>query len=396
MRQTRDWYRITNAADGKAADLYVYDSIGKSWWDDQTVTAKQFVADLAALPESVETIRVHVNSPGGDVFDAVAIANALRNHKATVEMSIEGLAASAATIITSAGDTVRMARNSLLMIHNPHGFVMGPAGDMRKTADLLDKVRASIVATYQWRSKLGAEDLIALMDATTWMDGEQALANGFVTEIVDDVKAETVFRPAAIAHLGEVPEKHRPLVRALVRAEKPAVDPDEDTEKPKDDAIEPDEGGGCPDGYEKGDDGMCHLVGKAKASKPAAAALIARACREQGFPEMTEGLLGLPMATVTAKLEAAARAKAEREARATAIRGLCATAKLPELAEGYIAGEMPVASVQAHLTTVTAKLDRVEIDARVPPPGDARGGHGVTTESLWDDYRKSQLATKGA
>lgn len=328
--KTRSWYRIVNAADGTAADLYVYDSIGKSYWDDSTVTAKQFVADLAALPESVKTIRVHVNSPGGDVFDAVAIANALKAHPASIEMSIEGLAASAATIITMAGDTIRIVKNGLVMVHNPHGFVFGTAEEMRKIAGLLDKVRDSIVATYQWHSELDAAALIALMDEITWMDAEEAVAKGFATEIIEPAaKASAAFRPAAfrpaaLTPLGDVPEKFRPTVEAW-------------TEKPDPALPAP------------------------PAPVAASAAEVLKACTQAGCLDLAEGLIA-----ASATLEQVqGRTGAAKE-----IRALCATAKLPELAASYIQAETPVAVVRAQLTTLTARLDRVEIDGHLLPGAD--------------------------
>jgi ATP-dependent protease ClpP protease subunit len=318
VKTPRAWYRIVNAADLGSADLYVYDSIGKSFWDDSTVTAKQFVADLAALPESVKTIRVHVNSPGGDVFDAVAIANALKAHPAEIEVSIEGLAASAATIITMAGDRIRIVENGLVMVHNPHGFVYGTAEDMRKIAGLLDKVRDSIVATYQWHSTLDAEALIALMDATTWMDADEALEKGFATEIIDAVPAEAQFRPAAVAALGEVPAKHRPALEAFTA--KPAPAPPQPTAAaPKD--------------------------------------VLAR-CAKAGLLDLAEPLIeaGATLEQADARLAAAAE-----------IRALCTTAKFPELAAGYIRAQTPADVVRAHLTTLGAKFDAIEIDGSLRP-----------------------------
>jgi ATP-dependent protease ClpP protease subunit len=321
--KTRTWYRIVAQADSDVAELFVFDSIGKSFWDDSTVTAKQFVADLAALPESVQTIRVRVNSPGGDVFDAVAIANALRAERTekgrTVEMSIEGLAASAATIITMAGDPIRIVKNGLVMVHNPHGFVYGTAEDMRKIAGLLDKVRDTIVATYQWHSSLDAETLVALMDETTWMTAEEAIEKGFASELVEDAAQATAqFRPAALVPLGEIPAKHRPAVDAWTA--KPAAPP------------EP--------------------------AKPAAAKDVLARCKAAHLLELAEPLLdaALSLDQVDARLAAA-----------TEIRALCTTGKFPELAAGYIQAATPAAVVRAHLTTLGAKFDAIEIDSHVRP-----------------------------
>lgn len=204
----RDWYRLSVRAEQSEADLYVFDSIGRSWWDDETVTAKQFIADLNALPASVTRINLHVNSPGGDVFDAVTIANALKAHPARVAVSIEGLAASAATIITSAGDEIRIAENALMMVHNPWSIVLGDADDMRAAAEQLDRVRAAIIATYQWHSKLSAAELGELMDEVTWMDAAESVANGFATEVGAEVKAAASLDRRAAAALGAIPAEY--------------------------------------------------------------------------------------------------------------------------------------------------------------------------------------------
>lgn len=322
MKTPRAWYRIVNAADGAAADLYVYDEIGASFWNDQAVTAKAFIDEIQALPESVKTLRLHVNSPGGDPFEATAIANTLRAQRTekgrSVEVSIEGLAASAATIITSAGDPIRIADNALMMVHDPSGLVWGPAAEMRKMADLLDTIRDSIIATYRWVSDLSAEALAELMAATTWMDANEAVANGFATEIVETVKVAASFRPEVRARLGAIPEAYRARIEALI--------------------VRPTE----------------------PAPPPVAAApreVLAR-CKAAGYLELAEPLIeaGATLDQVDARL-----------AHAKEIRGLCATAKLAELAEGYIRAGTPADVVRTHLTTLTAKLDRSEIDSRLTP-----------------------------
>src|SRR5687767_1079301 len=136
--KARTWYRVENAADPSIADIYIVDIIGgwiDEWFGDSQgiLTAKQFLNDLAKLPEAVKTLRIHVNSPGGDVFGAVQIANALRDQQTSKNRSVdtinEGLAASAASIILMAGKTVTMADNALTMIHNPWSIGIGEAKD---------------------------------------------------------------------------------------------------------------------------------------------------------------------------------------------------------------------------------------------------------------------------
>ena len=231
IQRLRDWYRLEIRAEAASeADLYIFDAIGKSFWDDDTVTAKKFVADLKALPKSVERIRVHVNSPGGDVFDAVTIANALREHPAEVHVTIEGLAASAATVVTMAGERITIAENALMMIHEPSSYTIGTAAEMRSAAEALDRIRDVIIATYRWHSQLPAERLGEMMTAVTWMNAEEALENGFATEIGAEVKAAAHFDPRILAKLDPVPAKYAETLRANGRDAMPG--PDEKEEKP--------------------------------------------------------------------------------------------------------------------------------------------------------------------
>jgi ATP-dependent Clp protease, proteolytic subunit ClpP len=168
----------------KSAELILYGSIGHDEdWDD--ISDKAFKQDIENLGD-VENITLHINSPGGSVFSAVAIANTLKNHKAKVVANIDGLAASAATIITSACDVVRMPKNALFMIHNPITFAYGNNQDMEKTLDMLNKVKNSIIETYLYKANTDKETLSKLMNDETWMDAETAKEYGFIDEILDE------------------------------------------------------------------------------------------------------------------------------------------------------------------------------------------------------------------
>ncbi|HUT44358.1 MAG TPA: head maturation protease, ClpP-related, partial [Desulfobacterales bacterium] len=120
--------------------------IGEDFWSGGGVTAKNFQKELSAIKAS--QIDLHINSPGGEVFDGIAIYNLIKQHPANVTTYIDGLAASIASVIALAGDTIYMAENALMMIHNPYGMVMGMAEDMRKMAERLDVVRDSISKAY--------------------------------------------------------------------------------------------------------------------------------------------------------------------------------------------------------------------------------------------------------
>ena len=182
-KQFKFWNVMKNEEE-KSAELILYGSIGSDeYWDD--ISDKAFKQDIENLGD-VENITLHINSPGGSVFSAVAIANILKNHKAKVTANIDGLAASAATIITSACDTVRMPKNALFMIHNPITFAYGNNQEMQKTVQMLDKVKNSIIETYLNKTKTDKETLSELMDNETWMNAEEAKEYGFIDEILDE------------------------------------------------------------------------------------------------------------------------------------------------------------------------------------------------------------------
>ena len=182
-KQLKFWNVMKNDEE-KSAELILYGSIGSDeYWDD--ISDKAFKQDIENLGD-VENITLHINSPGGSVFSAVAIANTLKNHKAKITANIDGLAASAATIITSACDTVKMPKNALFMVHNPITFAYGNNQDMQKTLEMLNKVKNSIIETYLNKAKTDKETLSELMDNETWMSAEEAKEYGFVDEILNE------------------------------------------------------------------------------------------------------------------------------------------------------------------------------------------------------------------
>lgn len=184
--KTKFWNIMKNEEEN-SADMILYGTIGSDeWWDD--ICDKTFKEDIANLGE-VENINLHINSPGGSVFAAVAIANTLKNHKAKVTAYIDGLAASAATIITSACDVVKMPKNALFMIHNPLTWAYGNKQELEKTGILLDKVKDSILETYLAKAKdKTKEELSVLMDEEKWFNAEEAKEYGFIDEIVGEME----------------------------------------------------------------------------------------------------------------------------------------------------------------------------------------------------------------
>ena len=179
------WYTIRARATG--AEVLIYDEIGA-----YGVSAKGFLAELGALPDDAP-IDLRLNSPGGSVFDAVAIYNALTRHSGTITVWIDGIAASAASYIAMAGDEIVMPENAFLMIHDPSGIVMGTAADMRDMAGTLDKVAASITRGYAAKSGKPEAQIAALMASETWFDASDALDLGLATRMAEPVRIAASF-----------------------------------------------------------------------------------------------------------------------------------------------------------------------------------------------------------
>lgn len=206
-----DWYRV-NAVEGTSADVYIYDAIGGWFWG---VDAATFVRDLNAL--DVETINLFVNSPGGSVYDAVAIMNALRRHKAKVIATVDGLAASAASFIIQAADEVVMGRGTELMIHDAWSGVYGNAEELRKEAESLDRLSNTIAGIYAERAGGTEAEWREAMQAETWYSATEAVAAGLADRVEGtdkDAKADdgasNKFDLSIFAHAGrkEAPAPH--------------------------------------------------------------------------------------------------------------------------------------------------------------------------------------------
>lgn len=171
----RSWYRV-NAEDSRKATIYIYDAIGFFG-----IEANQLVQEIDQLDADEITLRI--NSPGGDVFDGAAIYNALERHPATIHSHIDGLAASMASLIALAGETVEMAENAFYMIHKPWSMALGTADDFRSEANLLDKIEGTAVGVYARRSGMSNEQITGLLAAETWYTAEEAREAGFIDKI---------------------------------------------------------------------------------------------------------------------------------------------------------------------------------------------------------------------
>lgn len=167
----------------KVGEIHVYDVIGDSWYG---ITAKQVVQALDGFKrEGVKQLEIHVNSVGGSYFDGVTIFNALRRFEGQKTVYVDGLAASAASVVALAGDRIITGAGAMWMIHNPLTFAWGYASDLRKEADKLDTISESALQLYAGRTGQSSEDLRAWMDAETWMTPAEALERGFTHETTE-------------------------------------------------------------------------------------------------------------------------------------------------------------------------------------------------------------------
>lgn len=163
----------------------MYGEIGEDYWSDRGITASSVSAEIANAG-AFDRIRVRINSPGGSCFEGVAIYNLLRSQGKPIDMYVDGLAASAASVIAMAGDTINIGLGAMLMIHNAWTFAYGEAADLRKVADTLDKISVTIGSIYVARTKNDAETVKTLMDAETWMSAADAVAKGFADKVMNE------------------------------------------------------------------------------------------------------------------------------------------------------------------------------------------------------------------
>lgn len=194
-------------------DINVYGAIGKVWYDDDAMSAADFARELKDADG--DDVTIHINSGGGNVFDANTMAETLRNYKGRTTASIEGLAASAASYFALTADEVVISPSALFMIHNPYTVSIGDAHEMRKCAEMLDKLRGTISSQYARKTGMGEDEIEGLMDEETWFTAEEAVERGFADRMSDaepvaacvDVEMLSKFRnaPEQLSASGERP-----------------------------------------------------------------------------------------------------------------------------------------------------------------------------------------------
>ncbi|MBF0095600.1 MAG: Clp protease ClpP, partial [Alphaproteobacteria bacterium] len=191
----RSWYDIRDAgssgiagsAGGGDAEILIYDEIGAFG-----ITAKQFADDLKAVGKAAR-ITLRINSPGGSVFDGLAIHNSLKRLSARKTVWIDGIAASIASVIAMAGDEIVMPENAMMMIHDPAGVVVGTAMDMRAMAEALDRIKGGLVAAYRDRTGKPDAEVEQMMASETWLTAAEAVAAGFADRVDKPIRATAHF-----------------------------------------------------------------------------------------------------------------------------------------------------------------------------------------------------------
>lgn len=360
------WYKIQAKADGEY-EVAIYDEIGFFG-----ISAKQFLDDFKKIPNEAPVI-LRINSPGGDVFDSLAIHNVIKRHAGEVNATVDGIAASGASLVLMAANRVTMPANSFLMIHNVAGGVYGNADDMREWADVLEKLDSGLVATYVSRTGQSAEKIREMLADETWLTAAEAQELGFADEVTDAVKLAANANSAKFKNL---PEALKTLAEeAPVTDPPPAVPTEEAAPPPPAPSSEP----------EKTEEEISAAATEAANKR---AQDILDACTKAGVAEAASEFLnrGLGADEVRAKL-----------ADANKIRARCAAAKVPERANGYIKAGMSVTEVANDLFDVLIAKQGPEIDGRLTPRGflgatEKPGGqkNSFDPEAIQNRYRERE------
>lgn len=310
----KQWFTIKAQADD-TAEITIFDSIGASW-DGEGVTAKAFIDQLKSL--TATKITLLVNSPGGSVFDGLAIYNALLATKAEVTAKVMGVAASAASFIVMAAKKIVMPENSFMMIHNPSTYAFGNAADMREAADWLDKIGDTLANVYATRSGKSLDEIKALLAEDTWFTAQEAKDMGLADEV------DAAFAATACFEVDKLPENVR---KAFASATPP---------KP----VPP----------------------KAPDQAPPLSAAIARLAREHSLPELGARLAVDPTIVDVSQVQAAFELAVE-------VKALGDVAGLPDQAKNLVLDRVPLTEARAQLCEVLAAQDRERHVDTTPPAG---------------------------
>lgn len=332
------WYNLKASAD-KTTVLSIFDDIGA-----YGVSAKSFLDDLRTV--TTDEVDVEINSPGGDVFAGLAIYNGLRASGKKINVKVLGLAASAASLVAMAGDTIEMPENAFMMIHNPWSFAIGGADEMRNTADVLDKIGTGLVSTYAKRTGKSAEEITALLAAETWMTAQEAVDAGFATSVT----------PALAVRASYSEDRLPENVRLAFKAQAPA--PVEPTPTAPAEALTP-------------------AFGETLASHAQAIANAAGLGQYAAMWGADPALRNTEQVT--------ARAELARE-----VQALCVLAKRPEMSDKFIKAATPLQDVRAEIFAAL-EADYEHVDTAPPakqPQNSGAQPSAVKGADIWAARRQ--------
>lgn len=324
----KTWYAVhaSGEATERVIEVFVYGEIG-AWG----ITANQFVQDLRAMDDGVSPVVAAFNSIGGDLFDGLAMHNALSRLGERCTGRIDALAASAASVAVCGAHRVVIASNAMLMIHNPWTYAAGDAEDFRKVADVLDQTMEAIIAAYKAKAPdIDEVELRRLVAAETWLTANEAVALGLADEVGDGVKVKACLGQGAVLQRFQ----NAPADLLAQLDEPPEPDPDLE---PVDPPLVP------------------VVVDSAKL-----ALMITQRCTAAGISNLVESLLS------STQLESEEIVLAGL-ARAKAVNDLCVAARLPEFSAEYVAAGLDAAAVRARLfDKIVTSGKGFEIDNSLP------------------------------
>lgn len=326
--QNKHWYSLkaSGEAETRSIEVYVYGEIG-TWG----ITANQFVRDLAALDDGVSPIVVAFNSIGGDLFDGLAIHNALSRLGERCTGRVDALAASAASVAVCGAHKVVIASNAMLMIHNPWTYASGDAEDLRKVATALDQAMEAIIAAYKAKApNIDEVELRRLVNAETWLTASEAVALGLADEVGEGVTVK------ACLGQGGALQRYQHAPQALLAQLDEPLEP-EPTPEP------------IPPEPEKPP-----IVDSAKL-----ALLITQSCNTAGISNLIESLISTTQLADEATLNAALT-------NAKAVRDLCVAARLPEFTQQFVAAGLSAEAVRGRLFDKLVSGGGFEIDNSLP------------------------------
>ncbi|WP_236238587.1 head maturation protease, ClpP-related [Pseudomonas rhodesiae] len=349
----KSWYtfQASGEAEQRSIEIFVYGEIG-AWG----VTANQFVQDLRAMDDGVSAVIVAFNSIGGDLFDGLAIHNALSRLGERCTGRIDALAASAASVAVCGAHRVVIAANAMLMIHNPYTFTSGDAEDFRRVADVLDQTLEAIIAAYKAKAPdIDEAELRRMVNAETWLTANEAVALGLADEVGDGLKVNACLGQGSVLQRFQ----HAPPELLAQLDEEPEVEPPEPDPAP--------------------------VVDSSKL-----ALMVTQGCAAAGINNLVDSLLA------TTKLESEAVVQAALT-KAKALHGLCVAARLPELTAEFISAGLDEAAVRARLfDKLVGSGGGFEINNSLPlddDPAPTIKAKQVDTHAVWAARQAAQNGT---